>query len=151
MNRTYINLVNNEGVQFTANFLGFSRMRHNFSEASIFSENGVFPESVVLRRDSPCRFIETWLWVDKNPEQAYITISTGSTDYYTFSAGINEAYARIIAFSDNAGSIRQVKYGSYLFVVEIPTYYKQVTISYESRVQNVTFSPSLYYYQLNQN
>lgn len=151
MNRTYINLVNNEGVRFTANFLGFARMRHNFSETSIFSENGVFPESVVLRRDSPCRFIETWLWVDKNPEQAYITISTGSTNRYTFSAGINEAYTRIIAFSDNAGSIRQVKYGSYLFVVEIPTYYKQVTISYESRVQNVTFTPKLYYYQLNQN
>ena len=151
MNRTHIDLVNNEGVQFTANFLGFTRMRHNFSEASIFSENGVFPESVVLRRDSPCRFIETLLWVDKNPEQAYITISTGSTDYYTFSAGINEAYTHIIAFSDNAESIRQVKYGSYLFVVEIPTYYKQVTVSYKSRVQNVTFTPSLYYYQLNQN
>lgn len=151
MNRTYINLVNNEGVQFSANFLGFTRMRHNFSEASIFSENGVFPESVVLRRDSPCRFIETLLWVDKKPEQAYITISADSTNYYTFSAGINEAYTRIIAFSDNAESIRQVKYGSYLFVVEIPTYYKQVTISYKSSVQNVTFTPSLYYYQLNQN
>lgn len=151
MNRTYINLVNSEGVRFTANFLGFTRTRHNFSEASIFSENGVFPESVVLRRDSPCRFIETWLWVDKNPEQAYITISTDPTNHYTFSAGINEAYTRIIAFSDNAGSIRQVKYGSYLFVVEIPTHFKQVTISYESRVQNVTFTPQLYYYQPNQN
>lgn len=138
--------------KFTVNILGFTRVQHRYSQNSIKVTGGTFPESVTLSRDAPCRYIETWLHVDKSPDQAKLAVSFGEKNYFYSTYGSGHALVFIVAFSNTATNVALKVYGNYLRVISLPETYSSAKIYYVSNDRSeVKFSPKLYYYQLNQN
>ena len=151
--KTHVSQIEGGGIRFTANFLGFTRTQFRYSQNHIKVTGGTFPERVTLRRDAPCRVIETWLHVDKSPDQAKIAVHYGDESYYYNSYGNSHALVYIIAFGIYVGNKVTVRaYGNYLRVIALPETYSSADIYYVSNDRSqVTFTPSLFYYQLNEN
>lgn len=138
--------------KFTVNILGFTRKQHLYSQKSIKVTGGTFPERVILRRDAPCRYVEAWLHVDKNPDQADLAVSYGNRNYFYRSYGNSHALVYIIGYARNATDVGVRAYGNYLRIISLPETYSSAEIYFVSDDRSaVTFTPSLYYYQLNQN
>ena len=138
--------------KFTVNILGFTRVQHRYSQNSIKVTGGTFPESVILRRDAPCRYIETWLHVDKNPAKTKLAVSYGERGYFYETYGNSHALVYIVAFGSNVSDVTMKQYGNYLRVVSLPETYSSAKIYYVSDDwSEVSFSPKLFYYQLNEN
>ena len=137
---------------FGATILGFSRIRYNFTKVSIL-EAGVMPESVELRKDAPCRFVETWLTIssteaDQSSARIDILYNRSHYRYPTFDSSTKHVFVYIITFASGIASPTVVNYGR-LKVVSIPDNVSYINVSYYSS-KATTFFPKLYYYQLNQ-
>ena len=138
---------------FGATILGFSRMRYNFTKVSVPSA-GVMPESVELRKDAPCRYIETWLTIssteaDQSSARIDILYNRSHYRYPTFDSSTKHVFVYIITFASGIASPTVVNYNT-LKVVSIPDNVSYINVSYYSS-KATTFFPRLYYYQLNQN
>lgn len=155
----YLAYMTNRTVLKSGNYsiqlFGFSRYEHTFSEMSL-PGTGVAPETITLRSDAPCRYIETWLHVRGDTSKAYIDILINKKHHKYPSYGNSHALVYIIAFQDGiAQAIAQTAYGQYLRVINVGAVAGSVeTIQigyYNDSTSGVIFQPKLYYYQLNQN
>ena len=138
---------------FGATILGFSRMRYNFTKVSV-SGAGVMPESVELRKDAPCRFVEMWLTIssteaDQSSARIDILYNGNHYRYPTFDSQVKHVIPYIITFESGITSPKVVNYNR-LRVVSVPDNVSSIKLSYYSS-KATTFFPKLYYYQLNQN
>lgn len=138
---------------FGATILGFSRMRYNFTNVSVPGA-GVMPESVELRKDAPCRYVETWLTIsstEADQQSAYIDILYYGNHYRypAFDSKVKHVIPYIITFERGITSPKVVNYDR-LKVVSVPDNVSSIKVSYYSN-KATTFYPKLYYYQLNQN
>ena len=138
---------------FGATILGFSRMRYNFTKVSVPGA-GVMPESVELRKDAPCRYIETWLTIsstEADQPSAYIDILYYGNHYRysAFNSSTKHVIPYIITFESGITSPKVANYAT-LKVVSVPDNVSYIKVSYYSK-KATTFFPKLYYYQLNQN
>ena len=146
--------------KWSINLLGFTRMEHYFSKV-VVTAAGMMPETVTLRKDAPCRFVETWLLFnptddDEAQQQAAerIDILYKGSHYryaaYNTSAKCGLVY--IIAFKSGITTPQKAQYGDRLVVVAIPDNVTSIQIGYYTSKTGITnFDPQLYYYQLNQN
>ena len=142
------------------NLLGFTRTEHFFSKI-VVTAAGMMPETVTLRKDAPCRFVETWLLFnpiddDEAAQQAAekIDILYKGSHYryaaYNTSAKCGLVY--IIAFKSGITTPQKAQYGDRLVVVAIPDNVTSIQIGYyTSKSGTTSFDPQLYYYQLNEN
>lgn len=155
----YLAYMTNRTVLKSGNYsielFGFSRYEHAFSEMSL-PEVGVAPETITLRSDAPCRYIETWLHVRGDASKAYIDILINKKHHKYPSYGNSHALVYIIAFQDGiAQAIAQTAYGQYLRVINVGAVAGVIeTIQigyYNGSTSGAIFQPKLYYYQLNQN
>lgn len=138
---------------FGATILGFSRMRYNFTKVSV-SGAGIMPESVELRKDAPCRYVETWLTIsltEADQPSAHIDILYNGNHYRypAFDSQVKHVIPYIITFESGITSPKVVNYNR-LKVVSVPDNVSSIQLSYYSS-KATTFFPKLYYYQLNQN
>ena len=150
-------LTNNK---WSVNILGFSRREHYFSKI-VVTAAGMMPETVTLRKDTPCRFVETWLLFnpfddDESEQQSAERIDVLYNgrhyryDAYNKSADCGLVY--IIAFKSGITTPQKTQYGNRLVVVAIPDNVTSIQIGYYTSKSGTTnFDPQLYYYQLNQN
>lgn len=151
MKKSHISQVEAGGIRFVVNILGFTRVQHRFRQNSFTAVGDIYAESVTLRRDAPCRFVETWLHVDKSPEMAELVVAYGVRNYFYNAYGNSHALVYIIAYG-NATDVAVKSYGNYLRVISLPETYSSAKIYYISNYNGKeTFRPSLFYYQLNQN
>lgn len=155
----YLAYMTNRTVLKSGNYsielFGFSRYEHIFSEMSL-PEVGVAPETITLRSDAPCRYIETWLHVRGDASKAYIDILINKKHHKYPSYGNSHALVYIIAFQDGiAQAIAQTAYGQYIRVINVGAVAGAIeTIQigyYNGSTSGAIFQPKLYYYQLNQN
>lgn len=155
----YLAYLTNRTVLKSGNYsielFGFSRYEHTFSEMSLLG-TGVAPETITLRSDAPCRFVETWLHVRGDASKAYIDILINKKHHKYPSYGNSHALVYIIAFQDGiAQAIAQTEYGQYLRVINVGAVKGAIeTIQigyYNGSTSGAIFQPKLYYYQLNQN
>ena len=149
-NRTVIKSGN-----YSIKLFGFSRYEHTFSEMSLLG-TGIAPETITLRSDAPCRFVETWLHTRGDASKAYIDILINKKHHKYPSYGNSHALVYIIAFQDGiAQAIAQTAYGQYLRVINVGAVAGAIeTIQigyYNGSTSGAIFQPKLYYYQLNQN
>lgn len=138
---------------FGATILGFSRMRYNFTKVSV-SGAGVMPESVELRKDAPCRYVEMWLTIssteaDQSSARIDILYNGNHYRYPAFDSTVKHVIPYIITFESGITSPKVVNYNR-LRVVSVPDNVSSIRLSYYSS-KATTFFPKLYYYQLNQN
>lgn len=138
---------------FGATILGFSRMRYNFTKVSV-SGAGVMPESVELRKDAPCRYVEMWLTIssteaDQSSARIDILYNGNHYRYPAFDSTVKHVIPYIITFESGITSPKVVNY-NILRVVSVPDNVSSIRLSYYSS-KATTFFPKLYYYQLNQN
>lgn len=155
----YLAYMTNRTVLKSGNYsiqlFGFSRYEHTFSEMTLLG-TGVAPETITLRSDAPCRFVETWLHVRGDASKAYIDILINKKHHKYPSYGNSHALVYIIAFQDGiAQAVAQTAYGQYLRVINIGAVASAIeTIQigyYNDSASGAIFQPKLYYYQLNQN
>lgn len=155
----YLAYMTNRTVLKSGNYsiqlFGFSRYEHTFPEMSLLG-TGVAPETITLRSDAPCRFVETWLHVRGDASKAYIDILINKKHYKYPSYGNSHALVYIIAFQDGiAQAVAQTAYGQYLRVINIGAVASAIeTIQigyYNGSTSGAIFQPKLYYYQLNEN
>lgn len=155
----YLAYMTNRTVLKSGNYsielFGFSRYEHTFSEMSL-SGIGVAPETITLRSDAPCRYVETWLHTRGDETKSYIDILINKKHHRYPSYGNSHALVYIIAFQDGiAQAIAQKAYGRYLRVINIGAVASAIeTIQigyYNGSASGAIFQPKLYYYQLNQN
>lgn len=155
----YLAYLTNRTVLKSGNYsielFGFSRYEHTFSEMSLLG-TGVAPETITLRSDAPCRFVETWLHTRGDASKAYIDILINKKHHKYPSYGNSHALVYIIAFQDGiAQAIAQTAYGQYLRVINVGAVAGAIeTIQigyYNDSTSGAIFQPKLYYYQLNQN
>lgn len=149
-NRTVLNSGN-----YSVELFGFSRYEHTFSEMSLLG-TGVAPETITLRSDAPCRYVETWLHTRGDAAKSYIDILINGKHHRYPSYGNSHALVYIIAFQDGiAQAVAQTAYGQYLRVINIGAVASAIeTIQigyYNGSASGAIFQPKLYYYQLNQN
>lgn len=128
-------------------------MRYNFTKVSV-SGAGVMPESVELRKDAPCRYVEMWLTIsstEADQSSAHIDILYNGNHYRypAFDSTVKHVIPYIITFESGITSPKVVNY-SRLRVVSVPDNVSSIRLSYYSS-KATTFFPKLYYYQLNQN
>lgn len=146
--------------KWSVNILGFSRMEHYFSKINVTAA-GMMPETVTLRKDAPCRFVETWLLFDDFDDEVAAHQSAQKIDvlyngrHYRYDAYNKYAdcgLVYIIAFKSGITTPQKAQYGNRLVVVAIPDNVTRIQIGYyTSKAGNSSFAPDLYYYQLNQN
>lgn len=155
----YLAYMTNRTVLKSGNYsiqlFGFSRFEHTFSEMSL-PGTGVAPETITLRSDAPCRYVETWLHTRGDAAKSYIDILINGKHHRYPSYGNSHALVYIIAFQDGiAQAVAQTAYGQYLRVINIGAVASAiVTIQigyYNDNASGAIFQPKLYYYQLNQN
>lgn len=155
----YLAYMTNRTVLKSGNYsiklFGFSRYEHTFSEMSLIGA-GVAPETITLRSDAPCRYVETWLHTRGDGSKAYIDILINKKHHKYPSYGNSHALVYIIAFQDGiAQAIAQTAYGQYLRVINVGAVAGAIeTIQigyYNGSTSGAIFQPKLYYYQLNQN
>ena len=155
----YLAYMTNRTVLKSGNYsielFGFSRYEHTFSEMSL-PGIGVAPETITLRSDAPCRYVETWLHTRGDETKSYIDILINKKHHRYPSYGNSHALVYIIAFQDGiAQAIAQKAYGQYLRVINIGAVASAIeTIQigyYNGSASGAILQPKLYYYQLNQN
>lgn len=152
MKKSHISQVESGGIRFVVNILGFTRVQHRYRQNSFTAVGDIYTENVTLRSDAPCRFVETWLHVDKRPEMAKLAVSYGGRNYFYDTYGNSHALVYIIAYGSNVTDVAVKSYGNYLRVISLPETYSSAKIYYVSNFNGkVTFTPSLFYYQLNEN
>lgn len=146
--------------KFSINILGFARMEHYFSKINVTAA-GMMPETVTLRKDAPCRFVETWLRFNPFDDDVAAHQSAQKIDVlyngrhyrhdaYNKSADCGLVY--IIAFKSGITTPQKAQYGNHLVVVSIPDNVSAIQIGYYTSKSGTSyFDPDLYYYQLNQN
>ena len=146
--------------KWAVNILGFTRMEHRFSKINVTAA-GMMPETVTLRKDAPCRFVETWLLFDDFDEEVAAHQSAQKIDvlykrrhyrYDAYNKSANCGLVYIIAFKSGITTPQKTQYGNRLVVVAIPDDVTSIQIGYyTSKAGTSYFDPDLYYYQLNQN
>lgn len=146
--------------KWSVNILGFSRMEHYFSKITITAA-GRMPETVTLRNDAPCRFVETWLLFDDFDDNVAAHQSAQKIDvlykrrhyrYDAYNKSADCGFVYIIAFKSGITTPQKTQYGDHLVVVGVPDDVSAIQIGYYTSESGTTsFSPDLYYYQLNQN
>ena len=146
--------------KWRVNLLGFTRMEYIFRKV-VVTAAGMMPETVTLRKDAPCRFVETWLLFnpfdeDESEQQAAERIDVlykGSHyRYAAYNVSANCGLVYIIAFKSGITTPQKAQYGNRLVVVAIPDNVSSIQIGYYTSKSGTTnFDPQLYYYQLNQN
>lgn len=146
--------------KWSVNILGFSRMEHFFSKTTITAA-GMMPETVTLRKDAPCRFVETWLLFNDFDDDVAVHQSAQKIDvlyksrhyrYDAYNKSANCGLVYIIAFQSGITTPQKTQYGNRLVVVGIPDNVSAIQIGYyTSKSGTTSFDPDLYYYQLNQN
>lgn len=139
--------------KFSAVVLGFMRTQHTFTKRYA-PEAGMMPETVTLRKDAPCRFVETWE-VDSasvaNQKTKYLDVEWNGKHvrHEAFNKKNNHAWVFIVTFESGI-SAPTMRYYDALAVWSFPDNVTSIQIGYySSEVKN--FWPKLYYYQLNQN
>ena len=139
--------------KFSAVVLGFTRVPYTFTKRYA-PESGMMPETVTLRKDAPCRFVETWE-VDsvsvKNQKNKYLDVEWNGKHvrHEAFNTKNNHAWAFIVTFESGI-SAPTMRYYDALAVWSFPDNVTSIKIGYYSSVEK-HFMPKLYYYQLNQN
>lgn len=146
--------------KWSVNILGFSRMEHYFSKINVTAA-GMMPETVTLRKDAPCRFVETWLLFDPFDDEVAAHQSAQKIDvlykrrhyrYEAYNKSANCGLVYIIAFKRGITTPQKTQYGNRLVVVGVPDDVTSIQLGYYTSKAGVSyFSPDLYYYQLNQN
>lgn len=146
--------------KWSVNILGFSRMEHYFSKINVTAA-GMMPETVTLRKDAPCRYVETWLRFNDFDDDVAAHQSAQKIDvlynrrHYRYDAYNKTAdcgLVYIIAFKSGITTPQKAQYGNRLVVVAIPDNVTSIQIGYYTSMAGVSyFDPDLYYYQLNQN
>lgn len=146
--------------KWSVNILGFSRMEYYFTKINVTAA-GMMPETVTLRKDAPCRFVETWLLFNDFDDEVAAHQSAQKIDvlysrkhyrYDAYNKSANCGLVYIIAFKSGITTPQKAQYGNRLVVVGIPDNVSAVQIGYyTSKSGTTSFSPDLYYYQLNQN
>lgn len=146
--------------KWTINLLGFTRTEHFFKKI-VVTEAGMMPETVALRKDAPCRFIETWLLFNpldddeaaqQSAERIDILYKGSHYRYAAYNTSAKCGLVYIIAFKSGITTPQKAQYGNRLVVVSIPDIVSSIQIGYYTSKSGVTnFNPQLYYYQLNEN
>lgn len=146
--------------KWSVHILGFTRMEHYFSKINV-TEAGMMPETVTLRNDAPCRFVETWLLFNDFDDEVAAHQSAQKIDvlykrrhyrYDAYNKSANCGLVYIIAFKSGITTPQKTQYGNRLVVVGIPDNVSAIQIGYYTSKSGVSyFDPDLYYYQLNQN
>lgn len=139
--------------KYSATILGFTRTPYKFTNTRT-TEGGEMPESVTLRKDAPCRFVETWeVGGSSTTENAkkYLSVRWNGKDYRyaTFSTSANRAIPFIVTFQSGTSVPSSKDYGS-MRMLMFPDNVSEIRITYYAAVA-MEFTPKLYYYQLNQN
>ena len=146
--------------KWRVNLLGFTRMEHNFKKI-VVTAAGMMPETVTLLKDAPCRFIETWLLFNpfdddesaqQSAERIDVLYKGSHYRYAAYNISANCGFVYIIAFRSGITTPQKTQYGDRLVVVAIPDNVSSIQIGYyTSKTGTTSFSPQLYYYQLNEN
>ena len=114
----------------------------------------MMPETVTLRNDAPCRFVETWE-VDSvsvaNQKEKYLDVEWNGQHlrHKAFNTKNNHAWVFIVTFESGI-SAPTMRYYDALAVWSFPDNVTSIQIGYYSSAEK-HFFPKLYYYQLNQN
>lgn len=138
---------------YSATILGFTRTQHFFTNTRT-TGGGEMPEVVTLRRDAPCRFVETWevgdLSITDN-EKKFISVKWNGKYYRypTFDTSTNRAIPFIVTFQSAIDIPSSKTYGS-MYMLMFPDNVSEIQITYYAPVA-MNFRPKLYYYQLNEN
>ena len=138
---------------FSATILGFTRTAHRFTNTTT-TAGGEIPEVVTLRKDAPCRFVETWeVGGSSSSDNAkkYLSVKWNGKyyRYATFSTSSNRAVPFIVTFQSGTNAPSSKNYGVMRMLL-FPDTVSEIQISYYASVA-MKFTPKLYYYQLNQN
>ena len=138
---------------FSATILGFTRTPHKFTNVTT-TGMGEMPESVTLRNDAPCRFVETWeVGGSSSTENAqkFISVKWNGKDYRyaAFRTSANRAVPFIVTFQSGTSVPSSKDFGS-MRMLMFPDTVSEIRITYYAAVA-MKFTPKLYYYQLNQN
>lgn len=139
--------------KFSAVVLGFTRTSHTFTKRYAL-ESGMMPETVTLRNDAPCRFVETWeadsISVE-NQKKKYLDVEWNGQHFRheAFNKKNNHVWAFIVTFESGI-SKPTMRYYDALAVWSFPDNVTSIQIGYYSSAEKY-FWPKLYYYQLNQN
>ena len=139
--------------KFSAVVLGFTRTQHTFTKRGA-DESGMMLETVTLRKDAPCRFVETWE-VDSasvaNQKKKYLDVEYNGQHFRheAFNTKNNHAWVFIVTFESGI-SKPTMRYYDALAVWSFPDNVTSIQIGYYSSAEK-HFWPKLYYYQLNQN
>ena len=146
--------------KWSVNILGFTRREHHFSKTNVTAA-GMMPETVTLRNDVPCRFVETWLLFQGSPDEVAADKSAQKIDvfyngrhyrYDAYDKDANCGLVYIIAYKSGITTPQKTQYNNRLVVVGIPDNVSAIQIGYyTSKAGYSHFDPNLYYYQLNQN
>lgn len=149
-----------ESGKWSVNILGFTRMEHHFSKINVTAA-GMMPETVTVRNDAPCRFVETWLLFNVFDDEVAAHQSAQKIDvlyngrhylYDAYNTPANCGLVYIIAFKSGITTPQKAQYGNRLVVVGVPDNVSTIQIGYYTSKSGVSyFEPNLYYYQLNQN
>lgn len=139
--------------KFSVVVLGFTRTPYAFKN-TYANAAGMMPETVTLRNDAPCRFVETWetgpLAVN-NQKKKYLDVAWNGKHFRheAFNETNNHAWAFIVTFASGI-SAPTMRYFNALAIWAFPDNVSSIKIGYYSNAENY-FLPKLYYYQLNQN
>ena len=146
--------------KWRVNLLGFTRMEYYFSKV-VITAAGMMPETVTLRKDAPCRFVETWLLFNpfdddegeqQSAERIDVLYKGSHYRYAAYNVSAKCGLVYIIAFRSGITTPQKTQYGDRLVVVAIPDNVSSIQIGYyTSKTGTTNFGPQLYYYQLNQN
>lgn len=138
---------------YSATILGFTRTQHFFTNTRT-TGGGEMPEAVTLRRDAPCRFVETWevgdLSITENKKKSISVKWNGK--YYRYPA-FNESTGHAVPFIvtfQSAISVPSSKAFGSMHMLMFPDNVSEIQITYYAGVA-MNFRPKLYYYQLNEN
>lgn len=146
--------------KWSVNILGFARMEYRFSKINVTAA-GMMPETVTLRNDAPCRFVETWLLFNDFDDDVAVHQSSQKIDilynrrhyrYDAYNKSADCGLVYIIAFKRGITTPQKTQYGDRLVVVGVPDNVSAIQIGYYTSKSGTSyFEPDLYYYQLNQN
>lgn len=138
---------------YSATILGFTRTQHFFTNTATTGK-GEMPEAVTLRRDAPCRFVETWEVGDSSiteNEKKSISVKWNGKYYRypAFNTSTGHAVPFIVTFQSAISVPSSKTYGS-MYMLMFPDNVSEIQITYYAGVA-MKFRPKLYYYQLNEN
>lgn len=138
---------------YSATILGFTRTQHFFTNTRT-TGGGEMPEAVTLRRNAPCRFVETWevgdLSITENQKKSISVKWNGKYYRYpAFNKSTGHAVPFIVTFQSAISVPSSKTYGS-MYMLMFPDNVSEIQITYYAGVA-MNFRPKLYYYRLNQN